>query len=302
MNFKSNFFLFLLLLLSSYSYSYEKDRKRMYIHPINGNDLSPQFPAIEGNQESGNSFEIFVLTVDSRDQETCLDTKSKLERNTEISAIGLTEFCKENEWAPYSSAITINNQKNKHIISEQALHEQEGIARQTTNFFFLGASPLGIFFFMPKSALNLEKNSHKHLTEKYIENIKSGPVLDKDDFSINYIGHSYAGASYYVVARHSGLNKMQSFAYNAFMSTVFWEYGVEAFFEPPSIQDLITTPVLGSLLGEAFMIWSTHIQNQGGELFRSKTLGTLALSLMSPADTFFNSMETLFSKSGFLKT
>ncbi|WP_203249645.1 MULTISPECIES: DUF3943 domain-containing protein [Cysteiniphilum] len=64
-----------------------------------------------------------------------------------------------------------------------------------------------------------------------------------------YIGHPYAGAIYYMAARDSGFGEFESFLYSAFISTFFWEYGVEAFAEVPSIQDLIVTPVDGWLLG-----------------------------------------------------
>jgi len=40
-----------------------------------------------------------------------------------------------------------------------------------------------------------------------------------------------------------------SFGYSALLSALF-EFGIEAFFEPPSYQDLIVTPVGGTLIGK----------------------------------------------------
>ena len=44
------------------------------------------------------------------------------------------------------------------------------------------------------------------------------------------------------------LGPWSSFAYSAFASAAY-EFGVESFFERPSIQDLIVTPIGGALLG-----------------------------------------------------
>jgi hypothetical protein len=49
--------------------------------------------------------------------------------------------------------------------------------------------------------------------------------------------------------------------------STLWEYGVEAVAEPVSIQDMIVTPVLGSLVGEyLFSPWRAHIRAKAGPL------------------------------------
>jgi len=65
---------------------------------------------------------------------------------------------------------------------------------------------------------------------------------------VNYLGHPYFGATYYTRARERGFDRIDSFLYSAFASALY-EFGVEAFFEPPSYQDLVVTPVGGALLG-----------------------------------------------------
>ena len=54
-----------------------------------------------------------------------------------------------------------------------------------------------------------------------------------------------------VFPRDRGYSRHQSFWYSALLSTLY-EFGVEALFEQPSIQDLVVTPVGGALLGEYF--------------------------------------------------
>jgi hypothetical protein len=74
------------------------------------------------------------------------------------------------------------------------------------------------------------------------------PHWDSDGPLMNYVFHPYWGAAYYTRARERGFGVLGSAVYSALMSTIF-EYGVEAFFEQPSYQDLIVTPVAGTLVG-----------------------------------------------------
>lgn len=86
------------------------------------------------------------------------------------------------------------------------------------------------------------------------------PSCDSDDFYINYIVHPYRGATYYVRASERGYDRRGAFWYSVLLSTMF-EFGVGALFEAPSIQDLIITPTVGSLVGLA---WAPHTQSEMG--------------------------------------
>lgn len=77
----------------------------------------------------------------------------------------------------------------------------------------------------------------------------SPPLMDDDIWFHNYLGHPYGGNVYYNTVRSQGATSAQSFFFSAFMSAQ-WEYVFEAVAERPSIQDLIITPVAGSILGE----------------------------------------------------
>ena len=106
--------------------------------------------------------------------------------------------------------------------------------------------------------------------------------MDQDDWVLNYIMHPWFGGVYYMSARGSGFKAWESFAYAAIMSTVFWEYGTEAFVESPSTQDLILTPVFGSLVGEGFFNAKKGIMKNNKKLFNSRSLGRFTMFLMDP--------------------
>ena len=68
------------------------------------------------------------------------------------------------------------------------------------------------------------------------------------------------------------------------ISTLFWEYGIEAFNEIPSIQDLIITPLAGAVIGEAFYVLKRSIVAGGYTLFGSKFLGNVVAYLIDPVN------------------
>lgn len=84
---------------------------------------------------------------------------------------------------------------------------------------------------------------------RILDGFKKGPHVDSDPWYYNYLAHPVAGAEYYLLARNRDANWWQSLLYSAAMST-FWEFGPEAYFERPSVQDLIITPLAGAVLGE----------------------------------------------------
>lgn len=124
----------------------------------------------------------------------------------------------------------------------------KGIGRDTA--FFLGYQGVfaGFLYFLPESVTSWTKEQKKTTVGKWGENVRN-PVWDSDKWWINYIGHPYFGATYYIRARERGFGEFGSFCYSALLSGMY-EFGIEAFFEPPSYQDLIVTPAGGYLLGK----------------------------------------------------
>ena len=106
---------------------------------------------------------------------------------------------------------------------------------------------VGIIYLMPESVSGWSNEQKNESFKKYGNNV-GHPHTDSDKFYINYILHPYWGAAYYTRARERGMDEGPSFIYSAVISAIY-EFGVECFFEKPSIQDLIVTPVAGSLLG-----------------------------------------------------
>src|SRR5262249_17905438 len=60
----------------------------------------------------------------------------------------------------------------------------------------------------------------------------------------------FAGSELYLRGRAQGCSPLGSFLF-ASAASVVWEFGIESWYERPSFQDLIITPVAGSLIGEA---------------------------------------------------
>lgn len=114
--------------------------------------------------------------------------------------------------------------------------------------------------------------------------IRNGPEWDHDNPIFNYVLHPYAGAAYFMAARSCGFNFWRSFLYSACVSTIGWEFGIEAFMERPSVQDLFVTPVVGSVIGECFYRAKRHIVEDDYELWGSKVLGNIAVFFLDPVN------------------
>ena len=94
--------------------------------------------------------------------------------------------------------------------------------------------------------LYLATKASRH-PDSWAENVGNAH-WDRDSWWVNYLGHPYFGAAYYIRARERGADHVSAFVYTTVLSTLY-EYGVEALFEPPSYNDLIVTPVAGALIG-----------------------------------------------------
>lgn len=114
--------------------------------------------------------------------------------------------------------------------------------------------------------------------------IKKGPEWDHDKFYFNYILHPYAGAVYYMGARSCGFNAWQSLLYCTLVSTVGWEFGIEAFMERPSYQDIFITPIVGSLIGEGFYRLKRRIVANNYTLCGSSLLGNIVAFIIDPVN------------------
>lgn len=237
-----------------------------------------------------------VVTIDTRDIKKCNQIKLSLKKSPNINQVDLESLCKQDIENPYTSIVVVDGQYRMPISLDGLTPRQQRLAKQTRNFTALGAAAIGLLWMLPESVTKWDKEeiSGAGLGNKWKENVKNGPVVDEDEWMINYIGHPISGAAYYTVARHSGFNRMESFGYSVFMSTVFWEYGFEAVAETPSIQDLIITPIIGSLMGEAMYTMEQKIRENDGELFGSEGLGGFAMAMMNPAGAMLDGINNVF--------
>jgi hypothetical protein len=131
--------------------------------------------------------------------------------------------------------------------AEKRVSDWRGVWLDTGLIMGAQVGAAAVTYVMPEDFSGWSEEQKKSGFDKYWRNFGE-PVWDNDKFYVNYILHPYWGSTYYTRARERGLDQTESFAYSVMMSAMF-EYGAECFAEKPSIQDLIVTPVAGSLLG-----------------------------------------------------
>lgn len=160
------------------------------------------------------------------------------------------------------------------------------LAANTAVLFGGGITTLVVLSALPEEATawNKKEWTGTPMFQRYFDNVKHGPHFDEDNAIFNYCLHPYAGAAYYMSARSQGFNLWQSWLYSFAVSTVFWEYGIEAFMERPSWQDLVITPMGGLILGEAFYIAKRYIVEHDYEVLGTKWLGYPIAFLLDPVN------------------
>lgn len=133
-------------------------------------------------------------------------------------------------------------------LNDQSPADFNGLTRDTAYFFGYQFFIVGILYVLPESVSAWsEEQKEEYTFEKWKDNV-THPRWDPDEWYINYILHPYWGMTYYTRGRERGLTEAGAFWYSVSLSCIY-EFGLEALFEPVSIQDVIFTPALGSLLG-----------------------------------------------------
>jgi hypothetical protein len=179
---------------------------------------------------------------------------------------------------------------DRNYTETMASMNQKGLLDQiksdSGSILAMAVGTIAFLYVMPESFSKWPQEkkdlSPNKLWERYDDNVSDGPVWDGDKWEVNYIGHPYFGAAYYTHAMNKNFTRLESLSYSFMMSTCLYEYGLEAFFEDPSIQDLFVTPVVGSCFGEAFMAMSDNIHTNGDRVLGSKSLGAVCLFMLDP--------------------
>jgi len=164
---------------------------------------------------------------------------------------------------------------------------------QTKSMLFYGAGVALFLAALPESA---GWDADNDILKNWVENVKAGPVWDHDNWAYNYIGHAYVGGVYYQVARKSGYRQWDAFVYTTLMSTFYWEYGIEAFAEVPSIQDLVWTPLIGWVYGEWAYQTELKVRDNNNKVVGSKILGETSLFFLDPIDSLGRGVNRLVGR------
>jgi len=182
-------------------------------------------------------------------------------------------------------------------VNENLSATQQEILKDTAYTQVALIAAIGVLWVLPANISKWDKDAIREESPsvKWKENIKAGPILDEDEFLINYLGHPVSGAIYYAMARNDGLDPFESFAFSFAMSTFFWEYGYESLAEIPSIQDLVSTPVVGAFLGEYMYYLEQELDKNGGLVWGSRTLGNISYAFLDPMGRLAQTLSDLIN-------
>jgi len=242
-------------------------------------------------------------SVDSSTVNTTINNSTNTAKDTElsveISTNNLDDIYREMPTNSRWENIRPVNDFNKDpyqlsIFSNKNGEDKERLWSQTKSIFGYGFGIIGLIALLPEDVSNWD--SEEGFFNKWTDNVKAGPVWDRDTMGLNFIGHPYFGGVYYQIARKSGYRQWDAFVYSAVMSTLYWEYGVEAFAETPSIQDLVVTPVLGWAYGEWAFNTEMAIRKGGNTVFGSSMLGSTALFFLDPVDYMSAGLNNIFGR------
>jgi len=145
----------------------------------------------------------------------------------------------------------------------------------------VGVGMMGTLMILPRSVTRWQDSFVEDAMYNLNESFTSPPIWDEDHWEINYVGHPYAGSIYYNTLRCQGATVPQSVVFSTFISTA-WEYLYEGVAERPSIQDLVVTPVAGSILGELTHQATVKMKRNGTNIFE-KTF----ITIMNPVHAVF---------------
>jgi hypothetical protein len=171
--------------------------------------------------------------------------------------------------------------------------DRDGLNRDTWYFLGYQVAAIGILYAMPESVTGwTDEQKNNYSISDWWNNV-TNPGCDSDDFFINYVTHPYWGAAYYVRASERGYDSRGAFWYSVLLSSLY-EFGAEALFEEPSVQDLIITPTLGSLVGHYFMSVRHDIRAQSALSGQRTTGQKWVMVLTDPLGALNRQVDKLF--------
>jgi hypothetical protein len=140
-----------------------------------------------------------------------------------------------------------------------------------------GAATFGVIWLLPEEISKWDRSAGPDGFRPGLATFRQAytkpPVWDRDGWVVNYVGHPVSGMQTYLLERNHGSSRTRSFVFST-AASVGWEYGIEAWAEQPSIQDLLVTSTVGSVLGE-LSYRATHSMLRDGLSGREKVVLTI---------------------------
>ena len=184
---------------------------------------------------------------------------------------------------------------NRTQPGDTSSRDREGLKRDTWYFVGYQWATIGLLYVAPEGVSGWsDEQKNEYSLSTWWDNV-THPQMDSDDFYINYVLHPYWGAAYYVRAQERGYDAKGGFWYSVLLSSMY-EFGAEALFEQPSIQDLIVTPVLGSLLGRYFMGVRHDIREREDMLGYRATRDKWLWVLTDPLGSLNSQVDRMFGR------
>jgi uncharacterized protein DUF3943 len=149
-------------------------------------------------------------------------------------------------------------------------NEQAGIRKKIgrAELFIGGAELVGatVLILLPRDITKWSPNWVQDAWHHVKWSLSNLPTWDHDNWKLNYIGHPIAGSFYYNSLRSQNASIFHSFLFATAQSFI-WEYFIEATAEKPSTQDLIVTPIAGTILGESMHLLTMTMRRNGFNFF-----------------------------------
>jgi hypothetical protein len=171
--------------------------------------------------------------------------------------------------------------------------DASGRRSDTLHFLSYQGASIVILYALPESVTGWTDEQKENYSLKQWWDHVQNPVWDTDKFYLNYVLHPYWGAAYFVRSRERGYGEQASFWYAAALSASY-EFGVEALFENPSIQDLIVTPVGGWLVGRYFMTVRENILANAADVSELPFQQRAVLTLTDPLGAINRTVDGWF--------
>ncbi|HBB92701.1 MAG: hypothetical protein A2X22_04320 [Bacteroidetes bacterium GWF2_49_14] len=118
--------------------------------------------------------------------------------------------------------------------------------------------------------------------QRYRRTYTLPPVWDRDHWSWNYGVHPVMGSFSYLAYRNRQAHWLEAFA-GATINSAIYEYVIAGGTQQPSYNDLIVTPILGSLLGEGiYQVKKKMLRDKNLKLWEK-----IVITVTDPFESFY---------------